>query len=87
MPTIKTKKEMNLPQLIEWGFENDFRHKSFITNESNRDKQTEVHFNAAGIPQFSSYADKDDIFTVEIGKEITEKTKLWKFIELSSEGY
>ena len=34
MPTIKTKKEMNLPQLIEWGWDNKdkVQGKNFKSN-------------------------------------------------------
>ena len=30
---IKTKKGMNLPQLIEWGFENNIRNERYITSD------------------------------------------------------
>src|SRR5699024_12776265 len=46
-------KEMNLPELIEWGFKNDIREKSFIVYECVEDQRHEVHFNASGIPKFS----------------------------------
>lgn len=58
MPTIKTKKEMNLPELIEWGFKNDIREKSFIAYECVGDQRHEVHFNALGIPKFSAFIKK-----------------------------
>ena len=79
MPTIKRKVEMNLPELIEWGFKNDIREKSFIAYECVGDQRHEVHFNALGIPKFSAFIKKSNTFTVEI-EEITEDTKINKLL-------
>lgn len=73
MPTIKTKKEMNLPQLIEWGFRNNIENKSYKTNDA---EAYELYFDDCGTPRFSSFVIKHDTFTVEIEEEITEDTKL-----------
>ena len=86
MPTIKQKVEMNLPQLIEWGFKNDIREKSFIAYECVRDQRHEVHFNALGIPKFSAFIKKSNTFTVEIEEQIDENTELTALVELSSRG-
>ena len=83
---IKTKKEMNLPELIEWGFENDIREKSFTVYECVEDQRHEVHFNASGIPKFSAFIKKSNTFTVEVEEEITEDTELTALVELSSRG-
>ena len=75
MVKIKTKKEMNLPQLIEWGFKNNVTNTWY--RASNVEEYiSEVFFDATGLPQFSSTVDRDDIFTVEVEVEITEDTKL-----------
>ena len=74
LPTIKRKVEMNLPELIEWGFKNDIREKSFIVYECVGDQRHEVHFNALGIPKFSAFIKKSNTFTVEIEEELTEDT-------------
>lgn len=76
---IKTRKTMNLPQLIEWGFKND------ITNQYHRANDTkgyisEVFFSEIGLPHFSSMADKQDTFTIEVEEEITEDTRLDKLV-------
>ena len=73
---IKTKKEMNLPELIEWGFKNDIKEKSFIAYECVEDQRHEVHFNALGIPKFSAFIKKSNTFTVEVEEEITLTTPL-----------
>src|SRR5699024_5454051 len=83
---IKTKKEMNLPELIEWGFKNDIREKSFIAYECVEDQRHEVHFNALGIPKFSAFIKKSNTFTVEIEEQIDEDTELTALVELSSRG-
>ncbi|MFQ3902742.1 hypothetical protein ABLV98_05890 [Staphylococcus sp. 50Mo3-1] len=71
---IKTKKQLNLPQLFEWGFKNEIRNKEFICNEL---KAKSVIFNLMGWAEFSdelSY-DPTDTFTVEVEEEITEDTE------------
>ena len=83
---IKTKKEMKLPELIEWRFENDIREKSFIANKCVVDQGQEVHFNAVGIPKFSAFVEKSNTFTVEVEEEITEDTEITALVELSSRG-
>ena len=73
MPTIKRKVEMNLPQLIEWGFENDVTNTWY--RASNVEEYiSEVFFDATGLPQFSNTVNKNDTFTVEVEEEITEDT-------------
>lgn len=79
MVKIKQKKTMNLPQLIEWGFENDISNKEFICNEH---KAKSVIFNLMGWAEFSdefSYS-PEETFTVEVEKEITEYTRLDKLV-------
>lgn len=71
---IKRKVQKNLPQLIEWGFENDVTNTWY--RASNVEEYiSEVFFNATGLPQFSSMVDREDTFTVEVEEEITEDTK------------
>ena len=75
----RTKKQLNLPQLIEWGFENDISNKEFICNEH---KAKSVIFNLMGWAEFSdefSYS-PEETFTVEVEKEITEYTRLDKLV-------
>lgn len=87
---IKTKKTMNLPQLIEWAWEND------VTNTWHRASNveeyiSEVFFDATGLPRFSNTVNKNDTFTVEVEEEITLTTPLpsmlhiWKTEVLGTE--
>ncbi|KKI52935.1 Phage protein [Staphylococcus equorum subsp. equorum] len=76
---IKTKKQLNLPQLIEWGFENDITNKEYVCNEH---KAKSVIFNLSGWAEFSdefSY-NPHDTFTVEVGEEITEDTVIPRLV-------
>ena len=76
---IKTKKQLNLPQLIEWVWENGITNKEYICNEF---KKKSVIFNLSGWAEFSdefSY-NPDDTFTVEVEEEITEDTKIPKLM-------
>ena len=76
---IKRKVQKNLPQLIEWGFENDVTNTWY--RASNVEEYiSEVFFNATGLPQFSSTVDREDTFTVEVEEEITEDTVIPKLM-------
>ncbi|OLN92934.1 hypothetical protein BMJ13_08030 [Staphylococcus saprophyticus] len=75
MVKIKQKKTMNLPQLIEWAWENDITNKKYICNEF---EKKSVIFNLSGWAEFSdefSY-NPEDTFTVEVEEEITEDTEI-----------
>lgn len=67
---IKTKKEMNLPELIEWIEKNRRFGETFDSNRYNY-----VDVNVDGVLSFTGNF-CEDIFTVEIEEEITEDTVL-----------
>lgn len=76
MVKIKRKVEMTLPELIEWAWKNDIKGKSF-----NSKKQINaLHFDMYGGIQTHCGIEKNDAFTVEVEEEITEETKLPKFL-------
>lgn len=70
---IKTKKQLNLPQLIEYAWDNGIKGKTFYARETGMEN---VHFNTSGRAEFSSVHQfsSDDYFTVEVEEEITEDT-------------
>ncbi|MEX5937669.1 hypothetical protein [Mammaliicoccus sciuri] len=72
MPTIKTKKEMNLVELIEWA------RKNKVTNQIFRaDKQLmNIQFDNHGDFKTYGFTGIDTTFTVEVDEEITEDTVL-----------
>lgn len=79
MVKIKRKVEMTLPELIEWGFKNKIKNREFPCNQANFKS---VVFNSDGWIDFSDdlYYLPEDTFTVEVEEEITEETKLPKFL-------
>ena len=80
---IKTKKEMNLPEMIEWGFKNNIRNESYITID---EEGYELYFDLSGTPRYSNFITKYDTFTVTIEEDITEDTEITALVELSSRG-
>lgn len=73
---IKTKKEMTLPQLIQWTWENGIKHKEFAGSRN-------------GIAEFdfrgwvrTDLIEPDETFTVEVEEEITEETEIPKIVEV-----
>lgn len=82
MPTIKTKKEMNLPELIEWLWKSK---KSVYKVTSNMNGV--VKLEPYGLITFSSgdfYP--EETFTVEIEEEITEHTVFPKLVTRNTSG-
>ncbi len=82
MPTIKTKKEMNLPELIEWGWKNEIKKRSFTSND---DKVT-ANFEDMGRFIADNFISSDVTFTVEVEEEITEHTVLPKLVTRNTSG-
>ncbi len=83
MPTIKTKKEMNLPELIEWLWKSK---KSVYKVTSNMNSV--VKLEPYGLITFSSgdfYP--EETFTVEIEEEITEETVIPKLLTTFKKTY
>lgn len=91
MPTIKRKVEMNLPQLIEWAWDNkeQSKNKRFISeNKGNLAiKQSVIfnHFSYAEIENNYCYG-PEDIFTVEIEEIVTEDTKFDIIVLIERDG-
>ena len=71
---IKTKKQLTLPQLIEWAWDNDIKNKEYSCDGF---ENKTVIFDSICWAEFNngySY-NKTDTFTVEVEEEITEGTK------------
>ncbi|MBU6112516.1 hypothetical protein [Mammaliicoccus lentus] len=75
MPTIKRKVEMNLPQLIEWAWDNDI--KNAVYNSKNG---LSANFSFDGKAVIGYAFSKDDTFTVEVEEKITEDTVIPKIL-------
>lgn len=85
MPTIKTKKEMNLGELLCWAIDN----KEQASLKDFYSKNIGVKFNASGYPciEFEKkFLPTFETFAVEIEEEITEDTVLPKVLEIANDG-
>ncbi|PTJ70094.1 hypothetical protein [Mammaliicoccus sciuri] len=86
MPTIKTKKEMNLGELLCWAIDN----KEQASLKDFYSKNIGVKFNASGYPciEFEKkFLPTYETFTVEIEEEITEDTEIKGLVELGNDGH
>src|SRR5699024_5137052 len=82
MVTIKTEKEMNLPELIEWGWKNKIKNLAFYSNKDGGS----VYFNKDGVVYVEHEIAKIETFTVEIEEEITEDTVIPEMLTIYDEG-
>lgn len=88
---IKTKKQLNLPQLIEWAWDNPnlSNGMTFISNGCER-VQIDFRYNPRGVLNLDvlngSNISNDIQFTLEECEEITEDTKLDGLVELGDDG-
>ncbi|RIO56784.1 hypothetical protein BUZ50_01000 [Staphylococcus hominis] len=76
MVKIKRKVEMTLPELIEWAWKNGVKEKAFYSNLDGGS----VYFDMVQTVSVEHAIAKDETFTVEVEEEITEETKLPKFL-------
>lgn len=79
---IKTKKQLNLPQLIEWAMNNDVRNKSFYGDRY----CDEVHFDE-NKDMTCEYITLTEIFQVEVEEEITEDTWFPQLVTRTVKGH
>lgn len=78
MVKIKQKKQLNLPQLIEWLLKSGYRNYTANSNMGNI-----VTLSRYGAIQFSHGTFfPEETFTVEVEEEITEDTVLDELVEL-----
>ena len=79
---IKTKKEMNLPQLIEWLLESGKSECIVISNMNNI-----VQLEPYGVIRFSQEKFyPEETFTVKVEEQVDENTEITALVELSSRG-
>ncbi len=75
MPTIKTKKEMNLPELIEWAWNNTKAVENKIFESDNigcYGHYSKIYFSNDGHGFYTDGVTDKDTFTVEVEEEITD---------------
>ena len=76
MVKIKREVEMTLSELIEWAWKNGVKEKAFYSNVDGGS----VYFDMLQTVSVEHSIGKDETFTVEVEEEITEETKLPKFL-------
>lgn len=86
---INSKMKMNLPQLIEWGFNNPELAKSKLYLTKEHDEYSPyVQFSVDGYGVRTSQSiSKTDTFTVEVEEEITEDTVIPKLMTTFKKTY
>ncbi|RLL56391.1 hypothetical protein D8062_09820 [Staphylococcus aureus] len=77
---IKTKKQLNLPQLIEWAMDNDIKHRVFESNPNFDGVTYRLGFDKGGDLYFEESLAPTLLFTVEVEEEITEDTEIPKLM-------
>lgn len=78
---IKRKKQLNLPQLIEWAWDNGVRDSEFQTVKNERGISYEACFSEDGNFYSNDELDSKDTFTVITEEEVTEDTVFECLIE------
>ena len=89
MPTIKRKVKMNLPQLIEWGWDNPEQIKGKYFKSNVKDVFGNYSIVQFSVDSFGFKTDeirRNDTFTVEVEERIDEDTEITALVELSSRG-
>src|SRR5699024_2506085 len=83
MPTIKREVEINLPQLIEYAWDNDIKNEIFIA-----DKQLiNIEFDDTGdVLIYGNSSIKTVKFSIEVEEEITEYTVIPEMLTIYDEG-
>lgn len=76
MVKIKQKKQLNLPQLIEWAMDNDIKHRVFKSNPNFDGVTYRLGFDKGGDLYFEESLALTLLFTVEVEEEITEDTEI-----------
>ncbi|KYH14901.1 hypothetical protein [Staphylococcus kloosii] len=79
---IKQQKQLNLPQLIEWAWENDIKHRVFESNPNFDGVTYRLGFDKGGDLYFEESLAPALLFTVEVEEEITENTVIPKILEV-----
>lgn len=83
---IKTKKQLNLPQLIEWAWENDVRGKRFETSPAGEGPLGIVRVTDGRGILIDRNVFEGELFTIEVEEEITEDTVLPKLVTKNING-
>lgn len=86
MVKIKRKVQKNLPQLIEWAWDNNVKGEFFSIDKN---EESGIYFatNNDFMMKNADYIRYNNTFTVEVDEEITEDTKISKLAHYSVYGF
>ena len=81
---IKRKVEMNLPQLIEWAWENNVKGEFFPIDQN---EESGIYFatNNDFMMKNADFIRYDNAFTVEVEEEITEDTDFKRLVYIDDD--
>ncbi|MDW4471217.1 hypothetical protein QI044_12545 [Staphylococcus saprophyticus] len=82
---IKTKKQLNLPQLIEWAWDNNVKNERYRCSDSNPYEYVWINENSDVELDEDMRISKNDTFTVEVEEEITEDTEFKSMVEVTTD--
>jgi hypothetical protein len=86
MVKIKQKKTMNLPQLIEWAWDNEIKNKRYRRSDSNPYEYVWINENSDIELDEDMRISKHDTFTVEEEIEIDEYTVFHTLVKVIEDG-
>lgn len=78
MVKIKTRKKMNLPEIIQWGWDNGIKNEEFMASLGGR-----IYFDEDSWIDIEkdNLISPEETFEVEVEEDITEETVIPKLIE------
>ena len=79
MVTISKEIEMDLSELIEWGWKNDIKSRRFESVNGG----VEVFFTDMGRISIDYFVGKGDTFIVEVEYPVDENTKMYQLVEVT----
>lgn len=82
---IKTTKQLNLPQLIEWAWDNNVKNERYRCSDSNPYEYVWINENYDVELDEDMRISKNDTFTVEVEEEITEDTEFKSMVEVTTD--
>ncbi|MDW3933590.1 hypothetical protein QI340_00235 [Staphylococcus saprophyticus] len=84
---IKQKKQLNLPQLIEYIWDNNVKNERYRCSDSNPYEYVWINENSDVELDEDMRISKNDTFTVEVEEEITEDTVIPKLTRYTAFGF
>ena len=86
MVKIKQKKQLNLPQLIEWVWDNNVKNERYRCSDSNPYEYVWINENSDVELDEDMRISKNDNFTVEVEEEITLDTVFEEILLIVNNG-